>query len=1187
MAELLEFLDENDNVIGSYKSDRKLSKTDIANVYDSYSEAGLLDPENQKMESLSTHHLEGNTGLHNAYKTYYKRKYGEDFAGDNKELVAAYKEDMRYYNTNLTSIAGLAAELGADYYTEEERQALGVMFNIWDNTQPWYNEADGKWDAFLDFGEAAVTDITNWAGLISGGTATAGGIASKELAKAGIRKLLTEGMKKGAIEGAKQGAIWSVPASVSTQYAKGELGIGDGVDAKETLQDVGLGTLMGTGIGTVGGGLLGTNKFYKNKKQAEFVQKAKDDLKVENLDMLDDDIVAVTNWVDTLRNPEIKDEVRQAARQQFIAELSEGFVTRLNGAGQEKYTLEQSTKIAMEALETKLFKNKEAFKKASFEDIITAMEKVSAGDKAGIRPDHFTALAYQMEALSMSKFKQAWKNNSPNSVQLWDNVTRTLAMAEQASSQAGRSLAFTKMRQRLDTATFAAMLDDMSNKDMTRGEMIDVLNLATEKGGTWRGKTVDALNEFWIHNILGGFNTLVVNTGGSYLHMVERSLIEVGAGTKTALTGKGAAQLRQGLTQLVMEHAYLGHALMNSLRALGKGRGMIDPARAVDEMKDSIVIGTRDFDFTNPSSLLKQSDEGVGTYAANIFGNVNRFIGGRGMAATDDFVKTMAFRGKLFSIVLEENLAKAKTLKEMQEAIVKTHRDIDGYKAADGTRIPGLVDQHIDSIGTGRPPSDKRIQAALNEARESTFQGDYKTDIFGKAGKATGGLVGKNPVFRQIMPFVRTPANLLSHMAQRTPILQNTSNELKQMLASPNPAVRNRALMIMNVGTTMWAGAFMMAGQDRLQGDGMIDYAQTNTTSTSAGKLADSVQFTEDGQRYGFRKLDPYSRPLRIVAAAMDAVRNGDAAQAMEHYALIAGATMKALIDMPTTQGITMIADVIQDNTGGSGIGKLADKKLQSSYPYARLFGEIVRMSGNEEEIYAIFPQSGGEFKGGDTNVLFDYLDRTTQRAYPGLQDPNDPLDTKRDPIFGYKRTKPQEWGFAISGIPTKEGKAEAVLEEIDRLGMTVTPPQPTVGSVDLRKMTVKPNGTQTVYDYYQDLVGRIKPPEFEGRTLYEELERIITSDEQYREELKDSSRYYSVVKDDSNGREKRIKSVINTYRFLALGELRKSEHLGASHPAIEAITVGSQEFKLNDTQLGQDRLNSMKQEVEQTLTGN
>jgi hypothetical protein len=1183
MAEVLEFLDDNDNVIGTYKSDRKMSQADMENVYDSYSQAGLLDPENQKMESLTTHHLEGNTGLHDAYKTYYKRKYGEAFKGTPQELVAAYKEDMRYYNTNISSMAGLAAELGSDYYTEEERQSLGVMFNIWDNTQPWYNEENGKWDAFLDFGEAAVTDITNWAGLFSGGTATAGGLAAKQLAGASIRKLLAEGLKKGAVEGVKQGAIWAVPESVARQYNKGELGIGDGVDLAETAKDVGMGAATGGVLGGSIGTGLGANRFYKNKKQADFIQKAKDDLKVENFDMLDEDVLAVTNWAETLKNPNIKGEVRQAARQQFISELSEGFVTRLNGAGQEKLSIEQATKLALESLETKLFKSKEDFAKASFEDIITAMEKAqSGGTKAGIRSDHFSALAYQMEAMSLAQFKKAWANNSPLANQLWDNVTRTLAMAEQSSSQAGRSLAFTKMRERLDTLTFASVLEDMSKKDdWTSAEMIDALNTATLKGSSWKAKTVRAFNEAWIHNILGGLNTLVVNTGGSYAHMVERSLIEVGAGAKTALTGKGTQQLREGLTQLVMEQAYMGHALMNSLRSLGRGRGMIDPSRAVDEAKESIAIGTRDFEIGYSKkdgfnqTFTKQADESIGTYAVNIFGNVNRFIGGRGMAATDDFVKTMAFRGKLYSKLLEENLAKANTPSEMTAAIKKTWKDVDV-----------LVEQHIDSIGTGRPPSDKRIQAALEEARESTFQGEFKNDVFGKVGKTTGGFVNKHPVFRQIMPFVRTPANLLSHMAQRTPGLQSTSEELKRMLASSNPAERNRALMIMNVGTVMWAGAFMAAGEDRLQGDGMSDYARTKTTAISEGKLQDSIELGEDGKRYGFRKLDPYSRPARIVAAAMDAVRNSDSETAFELYTVLAGTTMKALIDMPTTQGITQIASVLQDNTGGSSVGKLLDKKLQSSMPYYRLYNEILRMSGQEQEIYEMFPQSG---EGTITdNKATDYIGRSIQRAYPGLQDPNDPLDKKRDPIFGYAFTKPQEWGFAISGIPTKEGKAEAVMEEIDRLGMTVTPPPPVIpgSSLDMRKMTVKPQGTQTVYDYYQDLVGRIKPAQYEGRTLYEELERVITSDGFYREELKDSSRFYGVVKDDANGREKRIKSIISTYRSIALSELRKPEHLGASHPFSEQAPKALNQFILNDTQQGQNKLNSMKQDVRNTLTG-
>jgi len=1170
---LYEFVDDNGNVVGQYKSDHTLSTSEINNVHKSYAEAGFLKPENAEKEAFSTRDLEQNKGLQDAYKVFYKRKNGKDFDGSPEELVADYKEQMRYYDTNLGSITMLAGELGSDFYNEEERQALGVMWNAWENTMPFYNENNGKWDAFLDFAEAGVTDLSNWAGMFTAGTATAGSLAAKQLAKAGIRKLIWEGMKKGGLEGAKQGAAWAVPQSVGTQFAKGEVGVGDGVDLKETLVDTAIGAGGGLVLGSTIGGAQGLKQGLTNKANKEAGEAATKKMMGTTDEYSTDDATAeaTLDWMYTLGDPNVTGEMRQVARQKFFEEIGDGFHNRImkNSDVGKSYTLEQSRNRALEVLKSTGLKLDEA----TFEGTLDHMVKAYNNGKIPANAsDHFNALVYQMEDIAFKKFQSAWNSNDKNAAKYMKAAQDAIALSETVSNRAGRALAITKMRERMDTRTYAEVMDNFSKLTGSSDELAAYLAKASEKGGTWRGKMIDGLNEFWIHNILGAFNTLFVNTGGSYVHMLERGGIEIAAGVKNGMTGKGWSQARQGIIQLTTDHMSIASALRYSFKAFAKGSSQLDPHRTVDEMADSITIGNRDFDLSSIGSLGKQKDESWGMYGANLAGNVNRAIGGRGMAMTDELIKQMSFRGKLMSLVMEEHLSKIKSVKEIPSAIAAARREAQD-----------LVNIHIDSIGKGVVPDDMRVRKALEEARTVTFQNDFQNDVFGRLGKGTGSFVNKHPVMRQIMPFVRTPANLLSHFAQRTPGLQNTSDELQKMLSSANPAERARAEMIMNVGTLMWVHAFMMASQDRLQGDGMSDYNRQKTNAASDANLPNSVEL-EDGTLLSFRKLDPYSRSYRVVANLFDAIKYSDAETAAGRMMDMMGATMKALIDMPTTQGITDLASMLDDFDKA---GDILQKKAASMYPYARLVDELFRMSGNEQELYEILGVGDDALEKST-----DYLGKTAQKVYPFLRDPNDPIDRKRDPVVGYPLTKPEEMGFAISGIPTKEGKASALREEIDRLGMTVMPPTPVIGgTVDLRKYTVKPDGNQTVYDYYQDLTSRVQIEGYgnpeqakKGATLEEALTHLVTDDGAYREIFRDSDRYFAVKQRDQNAREKAIRKVIAHYRTIALNELRKDAHLGKAHPVIKALMEAKIETTTNDTQLGNP--NPVKQQVDAILSG-
>lgn len=106
-----------------------------------------------------------------------------------------------------------------------------------------------------------VADPLNWLAAAffvpSGGFSAAGGIAAKEVAKQGLKKIATEslkGAKKPALYGAAEGAAWAGPHDFFLQKADIELGLRDEINWGQTALSTGL----GAGLGGVFGGALGT-----------------------------------------------------------------------------------------------------------------------------------------------------------------------------------------------------------------------------------------------------------------------------------------------------------------------------------------------------------------------------------------------------------------------------------------------------------------------------------------------------------------------------------------------------------------------------------------------------------------------------------------------------------------------------------------------------------------------------------------------------------------------------------------------------------------------------------------------------------------------------------------------------------------------------------------------------------------
>jgi hypothetical protein len=104
---------------------------------------------------------------------------------------------------------------------------------------------------------------------------------------------------------------------------------------------------------------------------------------------------------------------------------------------------------------------------------------------------------------------------------------------------------------------------------------------------------------------------------------------------------------------------------------------------------------------------------------------------------------------------------------------------------------------------------------ALKAAREGTF-----TSPLGKSGNSLQAFIANTPGARYIMPFVRTPVNIMKYTFDRTPMLNLMQEQNRAILAAGGP----QADMLMSrwaLGGSLLALASYLSAQGLITGGGM------------------------------------------------------------------------------------------------------------------------------------------------------------------------------------------------------------------------------------------------------------------------------------------------------------------------------------------------------------------------------
>jgi hypothetical protein len=439
---------------------------------------------------------------------------------------------------------------------------------------------------------------------------------------------------------------------------------------------------------------------------------------------------------------------------------------------------------------------------------------------------------------------------------------------------------------------------------------------------------------------------------------------------------------------------------------------------------------------------------------------------GRFLAAEDEFFKAVGYRMELNARAYRQ---------AVQEGL-------------EGERFAARVQEIINN-----PPEDLRL-AAVDAARYQTF-----TKPLGEAGTAFTRSLNKMPVSRFIMPFIRTPVNIMKYVGERTP-LAPISGAVRQEIRAGG-ARRDLALAKIGLGSMLMATFADMASSGLISGNGPTD-RELRASKLRTGWKPYSVKMGD--QWVAFNRLDPIGATLGISADLAHILGQAEEADADEIAAAAVMAVSQNIVSKTYMSGVADVMEVFASVSPEAG-ASAGERWLR------RLAGTLIPAGVAQT-----------------TRVLDPTLRQTTSMVeairarIPGLSDELPPrLNLWGAPIELTGGVGPDIMSPLWSS-PLLHSPAD---EEMVRLGMGVSMPRRTIGPPGF--------GVEMTPQEYNALVKLAgNDLKVDGMGARETIEALVTGKH-------DSSFEYQQATDGPDGgKAVAIAGILRAFRELAKGEL-------------------------------------------------
>lgn len=499
--------------------------------------------------------------------------------------------------------------------------------------------------------------------------------------------------------------------------------------------------------------------------------------------------------------------------------------------------------------------------------------------------------------------------------------------------------------------------------------------------------TLDKLYEVWINGLLSSPATHIVNIVSNIMtagfSVSERKVASLIGGGRNIPRGEAEAQLA-GMVAGARDGMRLGW------NALKTGEPT-DPLQKMEVENHRAITGEQ----------LGLS--GTAGRFADYAGEVVR-VPGRLLTAADEFFKAVGYRMELHAQAYRQAF----------------NEGLDGDAAA--ARVMEIIDN---------PPENIKM-AATDAARYQTFTNrlpeakmSWVAEVGQLAEKARHA-PASGPYVRVIVPFVRTPTNIMSYLLERTP-LAYTSQAVRDDIAAGG-ARRDLALGKIVTGSMVMAVTAELAMAGQITGAGPTHPKMRNILRET-GWQPYSIKVGDT--YYAYNRLDPIGGLLGLAADMTEIMGQTTEAEASE---VALAAVLSITQNMASKTYLSGVFDFVEAFFGASTDPEASNWKLNNWLN--RLGGSMV-----PSFVAAIERQVSPEI-----SATYDMIDRIKSRI-PGM---SAGLPPRRN-IFGEVIVPSGGLGpDIISPIYTNETKDNPVADEMVRQQVPIGMPRRTVNGVEL-----------------------------------------------------------------------------------------------------------------------------------------
>lgn len=442
--------------------------------------------------------------------------------------------------------------------------------------------------------------------------------------------------------------------------------------------------------------------------------------------------------------------------------------------------------------------------------------------------------------------------------------------------------------------------------------------------------------------LLSGVRTHAVNITSNSLtlgnEIIERGIAAGIGGTKRLATGgkSGQTVFAEPLDLLI-----------------GMSRGMSKAgAAAADAFRtgESVVLGGQAKQ-DNSLGLSNAPRKPGALNTAGFVADKAASIPYRALGAEDAWFATLNFEGELRTLARQQALAEKKL----------------GQLPAN-TKLSQRIDQLVQA------PTAKMIEQAGEHARTQTF--NNKAGAFAQAVMSAK---AKAPWLNLIVPFVRTPANIVKFGLQRTPAAPLFSSVRADLLAGG--ARQERAIARMLWGSGVMVGAGMLAQAGYITGAGPADKEEKKAL-LATGWRPYSIKVGDTYHEYN--RLDPFSQWLGLAAdmATMDFQSKG----AGDVSANVLSSLVDNTINKTYMQGLSNFVEFLQDpkRNGEWYLRQMAGTMAQ---PFTLLSNIASEQDPHARETNSVLDQIKYRLPGlrlGLPEKLDQFGEPVPNRTYPG-----------------------------------------------------------------------------------------------------------------------------------------------------------------------------------------------------------